>query len=447
MQRDFYVPENPHYTIFHSAYDSVRFAVHCLERCGDHWRATSSFVDVNGEPQLWHDFGALEGPGWAANAVGGALELYRFGKFISDEVLMEIALGLLCHVLDCGFVQEDGFVLPYRETTTNRFVLNFKHNNDWFCPGSIARIGYQMLCFADEVTNDALARLLTERALWCGTWLAQHVPRLPNGWFPRRMTLDGEPYPFTAEGKTPDPIFDCSGDALQMLQLWVALGLRGLIGTYGTIADVVQVFVNAGGFFGSVNHDTYDRHENVAYALAFRTLLAAAQLLDMPSVRTFAYEVCLKGLDKFKLTEDRNGVATRGLLFMEDSWNTAYLWECAEAASAYLDAFADTGDEIFANDALTILRAIAKHHYGEYGFLTEGVDWDNVVGAEHHIGGAAFGAIRYTEPLLNNLHIVEPTLNYLQHFATRRTLSDGRCAFYDHEGNLLVTLPLASAAL
>lgn len=442
MSNSFYVPENPNYTIFDSAYDSVRFAVSCLEWCGDHWRACSSFVDVQGNPQLWHDFGALEGPGWAANAVGGALELFRFGKFVGDEVLMEVALGLLRHVLECGFLQEDGFILPYRETTTDRFVLNFKHNNDWFCPGSIARIGFQMLRFADEVSDDALSRFLIERALWCATWLAQRVPRLPNGWFPRRMTLDGTPYPYTAEAKTPDPIFESSGDALQMLQLWVELGLRGLIGTYGTIADAVQVFINAGGFFGSVNHDTYDQHENVAYALAFRTLLAAAQLLEMPKVRAFAYDVCLKGLDQFKLTEDRNGVATRGLLFMEASWNTAYLWENAEAAAAYLDAFADTGDERFLSDALTILRAIAKHHYGNKGFLTEGVDWDNVVGQQHHVNEVPFGAIRYTEPLLNNLHIVEPTLDYLQRWARKEQHSDGRTAFYDHEGNLLVTLPL-----
>ena len=32
-------------------------------------------------------------------------------------------------------------------------------------------------------------------------------------------------------------------------------------------------------------------------------------------------------LDQFKMREDRNGVATKGLLFMEKSWDTAYLWE------------------------------------------------------------------------------------------------------------------------
>lgn len=440
MPDDFYLPENPNYTVFDSAYDSVRFALRCLEPCGDHWRCIGSFVNPDGIPQHWHDFGTLEGPGWAANAVGGAWELYRFGWFVSDEALVEKALGLLHHVLGCGFLLDDGFIVGYRETTTDRFCLNFKHNDEWFCPGSIARIAYQLLRFTDILHDDALCRRLCERALWCGTWLAQHVPRLKNGWFPRRITSSGEIYPHRAESLTLDPIFDCSGDGIQMLQLWVELGLRGLIGSYGTIAQSVAAFMDSGGFFGSVNHDTYDRNENVAYALAFRTLLRASELLEDERIRSFAYDVCLRGLDRFKMTDDRNDATTKGLLFMEESWNTAYLWENAEAAAAYLDAFADTGDERFLQDALTILRAIAKHHHGQHGFLTEGVDWDNHVGAQHHIDGAEFGDIRYTEPLLNNLHILEPTLDYLEHWAKRQLLPDGRTAVYDYEGNLLVTL-------
>ncbi|GAJ21848.1 unnamed protein product, partial [marine sediment metagenome] len=116
------------------------------------------------------------------------------------------------------------------------------------------------------------------------------------------------------------------------------------------------------------------------------------------------------GLDQFKMKEDRNGVQTKGLLFMEKSWDTAYLWENAEAALAYIEAYLDTNNKLYLLDALTILRAIAKHHHGEYGFLTEGVDWNNHVGKQHHFNGAEFGDIKYTEPLLNNLHIVEPTL-------------------------------------
>jgi len=33
-----------------------------------------------------------------------------------------------------------------------------------------------------------------------------------------------------------------------------------------------------------------------------------------------------------------------------------------------------------------------------------------------HVGGVEYGDIRYTEPLLNNLHIVEPTIRLLEHY-------------------------------
>ena len=66
--------------LFASANASAHFALHCLEPTPDgNLRATSSFVDPEGEAMLWHDFGPLEGPGWAANAVGGAHLLYRWG--------------------------------------------------------------------------------------------------------------------------------------------------------------------------------------------------------------------------------------------------------------------------------------------------------------------------------------------------------------------------------
>ncbi len=189
------------------------------------------------------------------------------------------------------------------------------------------------------------------------------------------------------------------------------------------------MFIAQEGIFGSINHDTYDAHENVAYSVAYRTLRLVAALLEDPSIRDFAETNCLAGLEPFKMTEDRNGVATRGLLFMERSWDTAYLWENAEAALAYFEAADDLRtrhpDQArqYEQDGLVILRAIAGHHYGDHGFLTEGVDWNNHVGQQHHIDQAEFGAIQYTEPFLNNQHIVEPTLYYLQHLATQ---SDSR---------------------
>ena len=82
---------------------------------------------------------------------------------------------------------------------------------------------------------------------------------------------------------------------------------------------------------------------------------------------------------------------------------------------------------------LTILRAAAKHHYGPHGFLTEGVDWNDHVGQQHHIDQAKYGAIQYTEPFLNNQHIAEPTLFYLEKLAGE--------GWRDAEGNVLWSRP------
>ena len=130
----------------------------------------------------------------------------------------------------------------------------------------------------------------------------------------------------------------------------------------------------------------------------------------------------------------------------ERSWDTSYLWENAEAALAYFEAALDTRrhdpprSRQFELMGLTILRAAARHHHGPHGFLTEGVDWNNHVGQQHHIDQAEFAAIRYTEPFLNNQHISEPTLYYLQRLA-KRTARDGTTEYRDCEGNLLVRLP------
>jgi len=172
-------------------------------------------------------------------------------------------------------------------------------------------------------------------------------------------------------------------------------------------------------------------------------------VLKDDSIRQFAFDRCLAGLNQFKMTEDRNGVATQGLLFMEKSWDTAYLWENAEAALAYFEAASDTRrrqrtrSRDYEKDGLVILRAAARHHYGPFGFLTEGVDWNNHVGQQHHIQQAKFGAIQYTEPFLNNQHIAEPTFFYLQHLA-RRSTHRTTIEWRDLEDNLLLTLPTKS---
>jgi hypothetical protein len=409
VQSGFYLPEDPSYTILDSVRDSVRFAEFTLIPYKGHLCSKSSFVDKDGNVMGWHDFGNLEGPGWAANAVGGAYEIYLFARHIRNPSLAQKALSLLDHVLEDGFIDyETGFITGYRDTVTDKFCLNYQHKNNWFCPGSMAKVAYQLLLFSDQLEGERRHKM-REAAIRAAEWLNAHVESTSNGWFPRRCESNGKHYPKNAYGDS-DILFQKSGDGLFIIQLYTGLTRRGLADYREIVRQKTNIFIEAGGFFGSINHDTYDEHENVAYSVAFRVLREAAKLLDEKTIRDFAYERCLGGLDQFKMKEDRNGVRTKGLLFMEKSWDTAYLWENAEASLAYIEAYIDTNNKSYLADGFTILRAIAKHHHGPYGFLTEGVDWNNHVGKQHHFNQAEYGDIKYTEPLLNNLHIVEPTL-------------------------------------
>jgi hypothetical protein len=408
-------------TLYASAQASVHFALTCLEAAPHGLRARSSFVKPDGEAMHWHDFGDLEGPGWAANALGGAHLLHRWGAFAGDAAPRRAALGLLDHILEDGFIdRETGFIWPYYDLAAGRFCLTYDHGDRWLCPGSLARIGSQLLAFAGDLADEdpARAALMSEAAAGLGRWLVARVPPLDNGWVPRRITRDGAPYPLTPEGG-PDPIFDHSADGLYLLQLYARLAALGLEGYAARAAALADAFIVRGGFWGSINHDTYDDHECVAYATAFRVLRDAAGRLGaaFPGQATawcdFAYALALPGLERFRMAADRNGVATAGLLWMEASWDTAYLWENAEAAQAWLEASADACDERYRRAAAGVLLAIARHHYGDAGFLTEGVDWNNHVTRRHHVDGVLYGAINYTEPLLNNLHLVGPTLALL----------------------------------
>jgi hypothetical protein len=441
----FYAPENPKFTILDSVVDSIRFTLtKTLKRDEkEHLVAISSFVDPEGQVMGWHDFGNLEGPGWAANAVGGAWEIYSLGGYLEKPEWQSQALAILDHVLDCGFLDEQtGFIKPYRETTTGKFCLNYKHNSDWLCPGSMAKVAYQLLLFADEVGDTPRASRMRAMAVRCAEWLQNNLDTVPNQWFPRRTTPEGRVYRRSPEGGQ-DGFWQGSADGLFILQLQAALTERRLADYRHTLHDKTRVFMRAGGIFGSINHDTYDPAENVAFSVAFRTLLASARVLRDEEVRAFAFARCLGGLEQFKMNEDRHGVATKGLLYMERSWDTAYLWENAEAALAYFEAAAELRNTQPARsrehelDGLVILRAIARHHYGTNGFLTEGVDWNDHVGQRHHINQARYGAIRYTEPFLNNQHIAEPTLFYLLRLA-RKTTEAGVTEWRDLEDNLLL---------
>lgn len=424
----FHLPPNTSYTILDSLHDSVRFARHCLVEVNGHLGQAATFVDPEGAPMLWHDFGVLEGPGWASDAIGGAHILFEYGHFMGREDVQRDALKVLDHVLYDGFIDDDsGFISGYRHIPDDRLCLNYKSRDDWFCVGSMARMADQLLRFSIDLQrhsesgkSDLEQRVLRMQhaALACSQWIIEHAAMAPNSWVPRRSLRDGSPYRLNPEGGN-DILFDRSADGLFLIDLWTSLTVLGLADYRARLHELAQVFIRSGGFFGSINHDTYDEHECVAYAVAFRTFLRLGRLMNDDTLRQFAYDVVLAGLKSFEMSEDRNGVETKGLLYMERSWDTAYLWENAEAAQAYLEAYTDKGTKGYLLKALTILRAIAKHHHGAHGFLTEGVDWNNHVGARHHFNGETYGDIQYTEPLLNNLHHAEPTLYYLTHCIDR----------------------------
>lgn len=450
----FYVPADPQFSIVDSMHASVRFTTQrCLVPEGQGLRANSTFVDPEGKPALWHELGALEGVGWAANAVGGAIHLVRYARFFGDRDVEQKGLKVLHHAVYGGFIDEKtGALRPYRDLTNGRYYLNYLHDdkhNDWFCAGSAAKVALQYIWAAELCPETKLGEDGKACGLRLAGWLRDNVKLAPNGWFPRRSYPDGRPFPYDAHGKDPDKQFDRSGDGLYLLWLFAEMAHRNHPEYRPLIERPLKAFVAAGGFFGSMNHDTYDDDENVCRAVAFRVLTRIADwgLCDDPeAVRKVAYDKCLKGLERFEMREDRNGVATKGLLYMEDSWDTAYLWENAEASLAYLEAARLAGNRPeFLSKGVTILRAAAKHHYGPYGFLTEGVDWNNhnqqwreVNGKKIpiHVGGVVYGAVNYTQPFLNNLHIVEPTLFYLNHFAKRVTEGNEQ-RLLDHEGNII----------
>ena len=156
-------------TLYASARASVHFAISCLEPTGSGGqRARSSFCDPLGQVMHWHDFGDLEGPGWAANAVGGAHLIYRWGTATGNPGLQHTALQLVDHILNDGFLRPDGFIWPYWDLYRSQFCLNYAHGDEWLCPGSLAHVGTQMLDLARDLRADPRARRLKDAARGLG---------------------------------------------------------------------------------------------------------------------------------------------------------------------------------------------------------------------------------------------------------------------------------------
>ena len=243
----FYVPEDPCYTILDSARDSVRFTIEkTLQPCScGHLSSISSFVDPDAHVMGWHPFGPVEGPGWAANAVGGAHEAFRLGGVVGRPDWQASALGVLDHVLAHGFIDNrTGLIRGYRLIPEDRMCLNYRHTSDWFCPGSMAKIGTQLLEFADALGDDSRVNRLHSAALGCADWIRERLQPVPNGWYARRCTPDGTLYRQSPEGGA-DAFWQTSADGLFIVQLNAALTARGLADYAGDVAAKSRAFQKA----------------------------------------------------------------------------------------------------------------------------------------------------------------------------------------------------------
>jgi hypothetical protein len=446
----FYLPEDPGYTVVESALDATRFLFAVSEH-DDAGHLYCRSIDAIPDGELIRYRGRfMDGVGYCADSIFGAHVLIRLGRILERPELEAAGFSYLDHALASGSFDDD--LLPvrlYRDTETGKLLDNLEDHDGYLEPGHIARVATQLLRVASldpDADRAARCRGIAGRT---AAWVAS-IDRCGNGWYPRRCSPAGAVFPFAAnafgptdltELKRHDPIYDRSGAGVLAIQLLAGVTADGVLDARPTLRADVQAYIAAAGFFGSTNTDTEDLAENVSYALAFQALLEASRVLDDPSVRAFAYERCLEPLARFELTRDLNGVATKGLLYMEDSWNAACTWEMAEAAHAYLLAFDDAGDPAHALKALTILRGMAMHHHGPLGFLTEAVDWDGHSTSLRHFPNERYGDIVTTHPFLNNLHVLQPTVAYLERFALRID-EGGGSAFYDQEGNRLCSRPL-----
>lgn len=82
---------------------------------------------------LWHDFGPLKGPGWAANAAGGALELLKLAERTGEREYRQAGLGPVNHVFD-EFLVPGGFIRGYRDIRTGTVGDNHLGGSGWSLP-------------------------------------------------------------------------------------------------------------------------------------------------------------------------------------------------------------------------------------------------------------------------------------------------------------------------
>lgn len=427
----FYLPPDERYSILDSAIDAARYAVAATVPSLVGGNALSFLVDIDGAAvRTGPNKRLMQGVGYCADAPFGAGTLFALSRHTGRTAFAETAKQVAIHSLYAGYLDDPEIpVRLYRDAESGEFFDQLEANCNFLDLGHMAKVVLSMVELSPYVGEPERIRIADLSARFAA--FAMRSARTPSGWLPRRLAHDLSAYPYARNPPDSpvtqriDPLADRSGAGLFTVTCLLRLAQLGLVDTRSFVAEACEAFVSAGGYFGSVNTDTEDNEESVSFALAFQTLLDAAKFLDIPRYKEFAFEACLPPLKNFWLTQDINGQPTKGLLRLSKTYSAACMWECSEAAMAYFKAAKEAGDPSNVANGLTILRAIARNHHGDLGFIPSELDWNGSRSPDAHLGQATYGPRKVTHPYMNNLHVVRSTLFYLDQLPLAH-LSPGR---------------------
>lgn len=418
----FYMPQDGACSLLASALDAARYTVAATAPSEIGANALSFLTDVEGKPTRAGGR-LLQGIGYCADAPFGAVTLFALGRNTGRPEFTRTAAAIALHAVHAGYLFDPDIpVRLYRDAETHEFFDQIEARSSFFDVGHMAKTIENLVKLIPQL--DADGREIVTGAARRFVDFVLRSARTSTGWLPRRIGHDMSAHTFArmAPGEIitqprEDTVAETSGAGILTLSCMLELDRTGLAGMRAFLHEACDAFVDNGGYFGSINTDTEDPEESVSVALAVQTLLDAAAHLGVTRYRDFALEECLPRLHRFHMAEDRNGQPTRGLLRLSDSYSSACLWECSEAALAYFRAGRERGSVADILAGVSVLRGIARNHHGPLGFLPSELDWDGRMPPERHLMHSRYGARSVTHPYMNNLHVVTSTLFYLENLA------------------------------
>lgn len=419
---DFLLPQDAAYSLLDSAVDAARYTVAATTPCEVGANAHSFLTDVEGKP-VRTGGRLIQGVGYCADAPYGAVALFALCRFTGRQEFTRTASSIAQHALHAGYLSDPDIpVRLYRDAETHEFFDQVEARSNFFDVGHMAKTVENLVKLAPQLDAGERETVIATARRFAG--FVGRCARTQAGWLPRRTAHDMAAYrlariPPHEPDMAPreDAVAETSGAGLLTLSCMLELDRAGLADMRAFLHETAGAFVEGGGCFGSTNTDTEDPEEMVSVALAVQVLLGIADHLGIARFRDFALEACLPRLRRFHMAEDRNGQPTRGLLFLSDSYSSACLWECSEAALAYFRAAQARGHAADVLAGLAILRGIARNHHGPLGFLPSELDWNGRMAPDKHLVPGRYGPRAVTHPYMNNLHVVTSTLFYLENIA------------------------------